>query len=175
MNRLLFYILMLLCINTYSQTVCSSVVIGEKCDLRLAQDYLKSVNARGLDLGIQSPVTDTFQIADMCVVDSVVILKLIDVNKALKYYEYVLFGDTGSLPLEIILLSKESKTLVNGERLELGKRYLMTISAYFPHFISPSFVNIPVMIDDTAHYILLMSYNFYHSPNIRGKYYVGSD
>lgn len=160
MKRIVFIILIIASRIGHCQYLCDD--LGKyQTTIRYAEVFLEGARDKVKD-DIQSIfVYDTFQVVDMCNIQSVYLLVL--KQKA----------DTGKYYVVVSLLEKESITK-NMEIIEVNKYYVLNIKPYFPVNYSLSDFYYPVVIGDKkkmAVEIRLSHGNVYTSPQINGIYY----
>lgn len=167
---LLFFVL--ISFKAFSQSACSSVIIGERASLTYAQATLESLreNTTNGDGDILLTITDTFQLVDICVVDSVAIVELKGKHDNKDSDDTALF-----ITNRYYLLSKIGVIPSNAERLEVGEYYYLTITPYYPrnYFVSQGGPGMPIILSNTAYEIWFVG-NVYCSRDILGKYIISS-
>lgn len=170
MKEVLLFIFLLINFKAFTQSACSGVIIGERTSITYAQSYLESLRKKATSSDEPSlpSITDTFQLEDICIVDSVTIveLKKTQINNAT--HDTTLF-----IPNSYYLLSKIDTIPSSGEHLEVGKYYYLTITPYYPRgfFVSQGSPGMPIILNNTAYKIWFVG-NIYISSDIHGKYIV---
>ena len=169
MRKIVFFCFVVVGLNAFSQSACQGVTIGERISLTYAQSYLESLKKEAIneDYKIDTPITDTFHLVDICVVDSVVIveLKLKKNNDA---------SDTESHTSQsYYILSMNDSISIKWKRIEVGKNYYLTIIPYYTHgyFVDIGSPGMPIILNNTAYQIWFVG-NIYYSSEIQGKYYL---
>lgn len=160
MKRIIFIILIIISRIGHCQYLCDD--LGKyQTSIKYAEVFLEGVRDKVKD-GIQSiSVYDTFQVVDMCNIQSVYLLVLKQKADTNKYY------------VIISLLEKENLTK-SMEIIEVNKYYVLNIKPYFPVNYSLSDFYYPVIIGNKkkmAIEIRLSFGNVYTSPQINGIYY----
>lgn len=160
MKRIIFIILIIISRIGHCQYLCDD--LGKyQTSIKYAEVFLEGVRDKVKD-GIQSiSVYDTFQVVDMCNIQSVYLLVLKQKADTNKYY------------VVISLLEKENLTK-SMEIIEVNKYYVLNIKPYFPVNYSLSDFYYPVIIGNKkkmAIEIRLSFGNVYTSPQINGIYY----
>lgn len=170
MKELFLFIFVLFSFKAFTQSACSGVIIGERTSITYAQSYLESLrkkttNSEGT---ILLSITDTFQLVDICVIDSVTIVELKNTQINNATHDTSLF-----IPDSYYLLSKFDSIPSNGERLVVGKFYYLTITPYYPrnYFVSLGSPGMPIILNNTAYKIWFVG-NIYYSSDIQGKYII---
>ena len=169
MKKFFLFIFVLISHKAFTQSACGSVIIGERTSITYAQSYLeflreKATNSDGINL---LPITDTFQLVDFCVIDSVTILELKKNNDNATQ-------DTSLvIPNSYYLLSKIGAIPSNGELLEVGKFYYLTITPFYPRnfFVSLGSPGVPIILNNTAYKIWFVG-NIYYSSKVQGEYII---
>ena len=165
---LIFFLLISL--KAFSQSACSGVIIGERISLTYAQASLESLreNTTNGDGNIFPTITDTFQLVDICVVDSVAIVELKGKHNNNDSDDTALF-----ISNRYYLLSKIGLIPSNAERMEVGKYYYLTITPYYPrnYFVNQGGPGMPIILSNTAYEIWFVG-NVYCSRSILGKYII---
>lgn len=169
MKEVFLFVFMLISFTTFAQSACRGVIIGERTSIKYAQSYLEALKETSTDndRSVFFPITDTFLIEDICVVDSVTIVELKNTHNNATY------DTTFFIPKSYYLLSKIDSIPSNGERLEVGKCYYLTITPYYPrgYFVSLGSPGMPIILNNTA-YIIWFVGNIYNSNDILGDYIV---
>ena len=160
MKRIIFIILIIISRIGHCQYLCDD--LGKyQTSIKYAEVFLEGVRDKVKD-GIQSiSIYDTFQVVDMCNIQSVYLLVLKQKADTNKYY------------VVISLLEKENLTK-SMEIIEVNKYYVLNIKPYFPVNYSLSDFYYPVIIGNKkkmAIEIRLSFGNVYTSPQINGIYY----
>lgn len=151
MRKIVFFCFVVIGLNAFSQSACQGVVVGERISLTYAQSYLESLRKEAIKEGYKTdtPITDTFQLVDMCVVDSVVIVEL-------KLHENNDASDTALHDSRsYYILSKSDSMPTKGKRIEVGKKYYLTIIPYYSHgyFVNIGGPGMPIILNGTAYQI----------------------
>lgn len=172
MKEVFLFIFVLVSFNAFTQSACNAVIIGDRISITYAQSYLESLRKKTASSdGTTLPsITDTFQLVDICMIDSVTIveLKKTQINNA--------SNDTISfIPNSYYLLSKIDTIPSGRERLEVGKYYYLTITPYYPrnYFVSLGSPGVPIILNNTAYKIWFVG-NVYYSRDILGVYIINS-
>ena len=170
MKKYILYAAFLISVKGYSQSACRGVIIGERTSTAFAQAYLESLQEKETNnaQNVLLPISDTFQIVDICVVDSVVIVELKKNRNNTGTHDTSLF-----IQNSLYLLSRIDTIPVHGEKLEIGKFYYLTITPYYPHgyFVSIGSPGMPIILGNTAYNIWFVG-NVYYSREIQGEYFV---
>ena len=169
MKKIVLLLIIIINVRAFPQTACKGVIIGDRTSIAYAQSYIRTLkdNINDNEKDTLLPITDTFQLVDICIVDSVVILEL---------HKPQINNDTLDTSLFIdrfYLLSKIGTIPTNGERVAVGKYYHLTIVPYFPYdcFVNIGSPGIPIILNDTSYMIWFVG-NVYCSNNIQGCFYL---
>ncbi len=173
MKRVFIVLVLFIGSNAHSQLPCDFVGVNGSTDIMYAEDYITHYKEK-----TSSPlpsVMSTFQVADICEKDGIVMVELTDIHNALRQ-DTVRIMDVVEIifPVKIILLSKLVSTPEKGEKMEIGKQYYMTIEPYFPKYLLYSDIGIPVILDGTAFSLTFFIGNVYTSPAVKGGYFIGN-
>ena len=170
MKEVVLFIFILIGFNAFTQSACRGVIIGERTSITYAQSYLEYLreDPTNNDGSVLLPITDTFQLVDICVVDSVTIVELKKTKNNNATHD-----TTSFVPNRYYLLSKIDSIPSNGERMEVGKCYYLTITPYYPrdYFVSLDGTGVPIILNNTAYKIWFVG-NIYNSSDIQGEYIV---
>lgn len=165
MRKIVFFFFIIIGIKAFPQSACQSVTVGEQISITYAKSYLETLKKKTTNkyYEIDTSITDTFQIVDICIVDSVVIVELV-----------LYASDTAfQTPHSFYILSKSDSVQTKGECLEVGNHYYLTIFPYYTHgyFVSIGSPGMPIILNDTAYLVWFVG-NIYYSREIQGKYYM---
>lgn len=170
MRKIVFFCFIVIGLNAFPQSACQGVIVGERISLTYAQSYLESLRKEAINEGYKNntPITDTFQLVDICVVDSVVIIEL----KLQKNHDAS--DTTTHTSPSYYILSKNDCISTKGNRMEVAQNYYLSIIPYYSHdyIVNIGSPGMPIILNNTAYQIWFEG-NIYHSREIQGNYYLG--